>query len=587
MYTACQQCRTTGTRCSLKTKSQPGPCKNCRSNSTSCKFVLPPSGRLTEFGASSSFTKSLSKSRSKSRLASTPPPPPNGKKRGDAHTPTTNTAKLYEEIESKLANRHGKSKRKEKNSGKEGLIGQTLGQRHIHITTSFCHPIAFNYIPDPLLKYPCNWCESPLFGLFGLADHTGPKSVEGFYWPDGNGFEEVFGGYSEHGYARSKMCVGCTFERVRIRGCAGHLLRRLGRGEIDYRGFDDSEWFKAEKAIRRGDLLGGELILGSKWCSICPQLARFTCCAIQTQTQEEGIGGRLVQDGDGGGCGLLLCEECEVLLRRCVKGGAKGSEAVIDAMVRTIKSNGWMYSMGVRADAEFLTGSGELMVRLEKGMGGGAKRATGSAGLLSMSGRTGATCSTALLGGASCTRATGSLSMTGPSAGMGRMMDGAKGKTKQPSWTEFENPYRWKAEQNQRESIRGRRNQIAKRSVGLGLSFGEEVSGSGKWKGERVARFGRECGRVDGDSTGMAASFGENIRPKVTGMAGQKSPPFPTASKPRVTVTRMGGLGQKSASFSVDPAPRVTGMGGLGQKAASFSGMGNGEFIDLTGDEDN
>jgi hypothetical protein len=465
---------------------------------------------------------------------------------GDAHTPKTNTATLYQELESKLNNRHGKRREKNPTSSTSGLVGQTLDQKHIHITTSFCHPIAFNYIPDPLLKFPCNWCESPLFGLFGLADHTGPKTVEGFYWPDGRGFEEIFGGYSELGYSASKMCVSCTFERVRIRGCAGHELRRLGRGEIDFRGFDDEEWFKAERAIRRGDVKGGELILGSKWCSICPQLARFICCSNQTQG---GGGGE-----EGGGCGLLLCEECEVLLKRCVKGGAKGSGAVLDAMVRTIKSNGWMYNMGVRADAEFLTGTGELMVRLEKGMGSGRLVRGGATGLAG--------------------------SLGGASASMNGVMGGGKGKGKEREWTEFENPYRLKAELNQRESIRRGGNQILKRSgpVGLGLSFGEELLAPGKGRQEKIAS-------LSGERTGMrgqkAASFGENSRPNVTGIGGQQAAGFGGRGKLKVT----GMAGQKAASFGGEGAPRVTGMGC--QKAASFGGIGNREFIDLTSDEDN
>ena len=94
------------------------------------------------------------------------------------------------------------------------LIGYTLGQRHIFKTTAFCHPIKFNYEPDPMGKEPCSWCDSPFFGHYGLADDDGPRRVEGFYWPDGSGFEEVQGGYSERGYSQSKMCVACTSEPV-------------------------------------------------------------------------------------------------------------------------------------------------------------------------------------------------------------------------------------------------------------------------------------------------------------------------------------------------------------------------------------
>jgi hypothetical protein len=134
---------------------------------------------------------------------------------------------------------------------------------------------------------------------------------------------------------------------------------------------------------------------------------------------------------------------------------------------------------------------------------------------------------------------------------------GGKGKGKEREWTEFENPYRLKAELNQRESIRRGGNQIAKRPgpVGLGLSFGEELANSGKGQGYTAASFSGESGRMGGQK---AAMFGGES----TGMRGQKA-----------------------ASFGGERAPRVTGMGG--QKATSFGGIGNREFIDLTSDEDN
>ena len=195
--------------------------------------------------------------------------------------------------------------------------------------------------------------------------------------------------------------------------------------------------------------------------------------------------------------------------------------------------------MGVRADAEFLTGTGELMVRLEKEMGRAAD------------------------------------SVSGVRATMGEVMGGGNGKAKGREWTEFENPYRLKAEQNQRESIRRGGNQIAKRPgpVGLGLSFGEELPASGKGRQEKAASFSGESGWMGGQKV---ARFGGES----TGMIAQNAASC-GGSKPRVT----GMAGQKAASFGGESAPRVTGMGG--QKAASFGGMGIGSFIDLTSDEDN
>jgi hypothetical protein len=127
---------------------------------------------------------------------------------------------------------------------------------------------------------------------------------------------------------------------------------------------------------------------------------------------------------------------------------------------------------------------------------------------------------------------------------MNGVMGGGNGKGKEREWTEFENPYRLKAELNRRDSIRRGGNQIATRSgpVGLGLSFGEELPAPGKGRQE-----------------------------------GQKAASFSRGS------TRIGG--QEAASFGGESKPKVTGMGG--QKAAGFGGMRNGEFIDLTSDDDN
>jgi hypothetical protein len=239
------------------------------------------------------------------------------------------------------------------------LIGYTLGQRHIFKTTAFCHPIKFNYEPDPMGKEPCSWCESPFFGLYGLADEKGPRTVEGFYWPDGSGFEEVAGGWSEMGFSQSKMCVACTFERVRIVGCEMHHVRPLSvaNGEFDPKVWDDKAWEDAAEALKRDDDEGGALILNAKWCSICPNLAAFKCASKQAYDL---CGG---EEGDEG-CGLLLCGECMDLMGKCVNAEIRRGRQVLDAMVSEVRRNKLLYPAGVRADAEFLTSEGELMFRV-------------------------------------------------------------------------------------------------------------------------------------------------------------------------------------------------------------------------------
>jgi hypothetical protein len=216
-------------------------------------------------------------------------------------------------------------------------------------------------------REPCSWCEHPIFGLFGLADTSGPKTVEGFYYPRGEGFEEVCGGWAERGYMQTRMCAACTFERVRMVSCTRHRMRELDprKGEIDERVWDQEAWTKSMDALADDDEVGGELFLNARWCSVCPNLAKFMCCAKQSFSADGG------EDG-GVGCGLLLCGECEELLGKFESsqpGGVSGGES-LDAVVGERTRYKLFYGNGVRADAEFLTSDGELMVRIRQGMGG-------------------------------------------------------------------------------------------------------------------------------------------------------------------------------------------------------------------------
>ena len=253
------------------------------------------------------------------------------------------------------------------------LIGRTLGNTHIHITTSFCHPITFNYVPDPLLKSPCSWCDNPFYGLWGLASTSGPRKVEGFYYPNGGGFEEVFGGFSELGYSRSVMCIACTYARVRITQCPTHRLRALDvqTGEFDLDVLSEEKWGKAVKAYESGDMQGAELVRSAKWCSVCPAAAALKCCSPQLFDENgEPITAQQHTRGEGyEGCGLLLCEACAELLRKLIRGGARTGGRQLDHMVAEVKRNRWRFTEGVRADAEFLTSGGELLRRIGEGMG--------------------------------------------------------------------------------------------------------------------------------------------------------------------------------------------------------------------------
>ena len=80
--------------------------------------------------------------------------------------------------------------------------------------------------------------------------------------------------------------------------------------------------------------------------------------------------GELVKDGEVlDGCGFLLCYDCEELWWKCIRGRLSNTAELLDAMVREVRNGqGWGYTAGVRADASFLTGEGELLVRMREGM---------------------------------------------------------------------------------------------------------------------------------------------------------------------------------------------------------------------------
>lgn len=371
MYVACNQCRNFGKRCSLKTKNDPGPCSCCRKTSQHCQFVFIPPSQLA--AASHSGLRSKYNHKYGGHAPSTPSR--SRRQLGDANTPTTRNAirKEVEEINNKWTNTEAKKQArknrqiqtrsnssiagpKSRHGGPAELIGCTAGIKHIFITTSFCHPIHFNYQPDPMGSEPCSWCDNPLFGIFGLDEGEGPRRVEGFYDPDGNGFEEILGGFAEFGIKNSKMCIPCTFERINMMGCECHQTRKLTPEDCGGWEYNDVKWARAWSAFQAGDMVGAEYLLKSKWCAICPSLAHRRC------------GSR--QDDGGDGCGLLLCDKCDELMGKIMRSGVWEGSRALDAVVREITGvQKWLHPDGVRADAWFLTSKGELCERLKKNFG--------------------------------------------------------------------------------------------------------------------------------------------------------------------------------------------------------------------------
>jgi hypothetical protein len=248
--------------------------------------------------------------------------------------------------------------------------GSSQGIPHIYIRTSFAHPIAFNHIPAPDGSSPCSWCSLPFFGLFGHGERT----VEVIPWPRGHGFEEIGQlagtrdrrGHNQLGLERSRMCIPCTFQRVGIMACAEHEMCAMP--DVDPRVFQGDEWNAAVAALADGDQARGRLVRDAQFCCVCPALAEYRCATPQ---MHDGVYG--FAEGEGRGCGLLLCEECRDLMTKIEKQRVFAEDArgfnVLDRLVHMVADDKFQYPNGVRADALFLTTAGELNVRIGQGLG--------------------------------------------------------------------------------------------------------------------------------------------------------------------------------------------------------------------------
>ncbi|KAF7932723.1 uncharacterized protein EAE98_004022 [Botrytis deweyae] len=264
------------------------------------------------------------------------------------------------------------------------------GIRTIIIPTSFAHPLTFNYKRDPMALYPpCDFHSTPFFGLFGY----GIRHVTVVPWPSitGAGYEELENGWGDSGagHDATRMCVKCTYERVKILGCAEHELRPLEG--LDERMRDDRLVRDSVKACEEGMMQGkwmkgsgetpergsrADLVWRAKWCAVCPRPGDWICKFGDTCN-----GRRSLSHSTQGsqshvkGCGLILCDTCYELHGKVQKGGKKGGRIVLGRVIQLAGSPSRRddYPDGVRADAGLLRENGELFVRTLRGGCAGSK----------------------------------------------------------------------------------------------------------------------------------------------------------------------------------------------------------------------
>ena len=209
------------------------------------------------------------------------------------------------------------------------------------IWTKIAHPINFNYEPvagDP--SPSCHWCHDLVYGLLGL----GEIEVEVRVLDGGRGYIEIDDGHVAAGYAPSRMCDFCTFDRIKILSCKGHEIQPIEG--MDPETFDYSTVLDM---LEPGKAASAPFI----WCSICPAPAFFAC-----GTRDD-IGSQMGEAGmeEDPGCGLMLCESCAVSL---VNDHDNNLEGLLDKLRMDEEDGGF----NMRADADFLHPKGELMRRM-------------------------------------------------------------------------------------------------------------------------------------------------------------------------------------------------------------------------------
>ena len=381
VYVSCNQCRYNNLRCNLK-RDQPGPCSKCERRGENCAFVLIPiSASNTASITPSSIPKESQKKACKKQVRRTrakdqiedgelTPGRPGGTlertlgkesfHHGAGSKRKTTLRREQERLREHTTKKQQKKKKERaqrKHTSRSGSYdpestpppGMTNAIPHIRIKTAFSHPITFNYKPDLEDKYPCSWCSSPFFGLFG--HDTVETEVIPYPAVNGFGYEEIFGGHHGKGIPLSQMCITCTFARVTIMGCENHNFKAI---EIDPRSFIPGEMEKSVNALLENDKKGGELAEQTKWCSICPTHAAFKCCNSQ-------------QNG-ATGCGLHVCEACQDLMFKIARNYPNAPES-LDRAIHHASRDHFGYEFGVRADASFLSTTGELNLRIQKGFG--------------------------------------------------------------------------------------------------------------------------------------------------------------------------------------------------------------------------
>ncbi len=213
------------------------------------------------------------------------------------------------------------------------------------IITKLAHPINFNYLNvEGNTAIDCHWCEDLYYGLQGL----GKAELKVKDLGDGQGYHEMDDGFTAIGFLPSRMCHGCTTNRMRILVCKAHEIEAIQGVDPDRSDYESYlDWLEPGKASSAP----------FTWCSVCPAPALYKCGTFDDSVNETEGAPSLVTHG----CGLYLCEPCATTL---VGQYDCQLEGLIDKLgIDMEKTEGIFELRAVRADADFIHPKGELARR--------------------------------------------------------------------------------------------------------------------------------------------------------------------------------------------------------------------------------
>ncbi|KAF2639119.1 hypothetical protein P280DRAFT_403171 [Massarina eburnea CBS 473.64] len=350
----CTNCRMLKKRCSIKKKSDKGPCKGCKKEKVPCTFYSTP---IFELSRKKQGKKKVVENGESSNTAATSTGYLNIKDIApDVHMPDSTffSPSDLEDLEKASSDddNGNDDDTAMRDPSPEIELEDAEGRKGTmrEIRTSFAHPIKFctgtvdDYVPD------CNFCEMPAYSFVGSFERT-PLVIP---WPNGAGFTEIAGGHRETGDGATTMCQTCTFARLQILACEAHDVHPMPSLIPASDDFDTAaeELISAEPRSRAFQ----EQLL--RWCSMCFSPATHGCCA----TQPSILGGE--DDEMMEGCGLRLCGRCEKEFREVFVGDSSAMATAFDREKKAREGDEEALKV-VRADVGFLKSDGLLMRSVE------------------------------------------------------------------------------------------------------------------------------------------------------------------------------------------------------------------------------